>query len=78
MIHVKKTESTDNFEKDLFKRMNNSIFDKIFENFKKEKVDGKLFDNEDSLLKRASRRKFLKSTDISENLFFNKMKKSYY
>ena len=29
MIHVKKTESTDNFEKDLFKRMNNSIFDKI-------------------------------------------------
>ena len=63
----KRTNAKNNFEKDFFKLMNNSVFGKTMENIRK-RVDVKLVTNPDKLLKLASKPTFVSSKIFNNDL----------
>ena len=65
-------KAKNDFEKDLFKLMNNSVFGKAMENIRKHK-DIKLVTNRESYLKTVIKPNFKSGTRISENLMGCKM-----
>ena len=63
----KRTNAKNNFEKDFFKLMNNSVFGKTMENLRK-RVDVRLITNEKKLLKMTSKPTYVSSKIFNENL----------
>ena len=63
----KRTNAKNNFEKDFFKLMNNSVFGKTMENIRK-RVDVRLVTDEKKLLKYASKPTYVSSKIFNENL----------
>ena len=63
----KRTQAKNSFEKDFFKLMNNSVFGKTMENFRK-RVDVRLITNEKKLLKMVSKPTYVSSKIFNENL----------
>ena len=63
----KRTQAKNSFEKDFFKPMNNSVFDKTMENLRK-RVDVKLATDEKKLMKLTSKPTFVTSTIFNEKL----------
>ena len=63
----KRKNAKNNFEKDFFKLMNNSVFGKTIENIRK-RVDVRLVTNEKKLLKLASKPTYVSSKIFNENL----------
>ena len=63
----KRTNAKNNFEKDFFKLMNNSVFGKTMENIRK-RVDVRLVTNKDKLLKLTSKPTYVSSKIFNENL----------
>ena len=63
----KRTNAKTNFEKDLFKLMNNSVFGKTMENIRK-RVDVRLVTSKEKLLKLASKPTYVSSKIFNENL----------
>ena len=68
------TEAKNEFEKDFFKLMNNSVFSKIMENIRKHK-DVKLVTNESKYIKYVIKPNFKSSVCFSENLMGMEMGK---
>ena len=69
-----RAEGINDFEKDFFKLMNNSIFGKTMENIRK-RVDIKLVNNRKSALKFAAKPNFQSVTIFDENLIAIHMKR---
>ena len=65
-IHLR-TRAKNNFEKDFFKLMNNSVFGKTMENIKKHK-DFSLVTNEEAYLKRVMKPNFKSGIIVSKSL----------
>ena len=63
----KRKNAKNNFEKDFFKLMNNSVFGKTMENIRK-RVDVRLVTDEKKLLKLASKPTYVSSKIFNENL----------
>ena len=63
----KRTLSSNDFEKNFFKLMNNSIFGKTMENLRK-RVDVRLVTDKEKLLKLASKPSYVSSKTFNENL----------
>ena len=63
----KRTHAKNNFEKDFFKLMNNSVFGKTMENIRK-RVDVRLVTSKEKLLKLASKPTYVSSKIFNENL----------
>ena len=63
----KRKSAKNDFEKDFFKLMNNSVFGKIMENIRK-RVDVRLVTDENKLLKLASKPTYVSSKIFNENL----------
>ena len=63
----KRKNAKNNFEKDFFKLMNNSVFGKKMENIRK-RVDVRLVTDENKLLKLASKPTYVSSKIFNENL----------
>ena len=63
----KRKHAKNPFEKDFFKFMNNSVFDKTMENLRK-RVDVRLVTNEKKLLKLTSKPTYVSSKIFNENL----------
>ena len=63
----KRKNAKNNFEKDFFKLMNNSVFGKTMENIRK-RVDVRLVTDENKLLKLASKPTYVSSKIFNENL----------
>ena len=63
----KRTNSKNAFEKDFFKLMNNSIFEKRIANLRK-RVDVRLVTDENKLLKIAAKPTYVSSKNFNENL----------
>ena len=63
----KRKNAKNDFEKDFFKLMNNSVFGKTMENIRK-RVDVRLVTDEKKLLKLASKPTFVSSKIFNENL----------
>ena len=61
-----RTEATNEFEKDFFKRMNNSVFGKTMENIRN-RVDVRLVNNRDRAIKSAAKPNFECCTIFDEN-----------
>ena len=70
-----RTDAANEFEKDFFKLMNNSVFGKTMENIRKHK-DMKLVTNEKNYLKYVMKPNFKKPTRFSENLVLVEMGKT--
>ncbi|XP_065664661.1 uncharacterized protein LOC136086296 [Hydra vulgaris] len=70
-----RTKATNEFEKDFFKLMNNSVFGKTMENIEK-RVDVKLVTNRDEAVKLASRPNYESRTIFDENLIAIHMKRT--
>ena len=64
---VRRTNAKNDFEKDLFKLMNNSVFGKTMENIRK-RVDVRLVTDEKKLLKLTSKPTYVSSKIFNENL----------
>ncbi|XP_053379108.1 uncharacterized protein LOC123541547 [Mercenaria mercenaria] len=64
----KRSKAKNSFEKDFFKLMNNSVFDKTMENLRK-RVNIKLTHDENILLKYIAKPSFVSSTMFNSNLF---------
>ena len=64
---VKRTNAKNDFEKDFFKLMNNSVFGKTMENIRK-RVDVRLVTDEKKLLKLTSKPTYVSSKIFNENL----------
>ncbi|XP_065665727.1 uncharacterized protein LOC136087148 [Hydra vulgaris] len=69
------TKATNEFEKDFFKLMNNSVFGKTMENIEK-RVDVRLVTNRDEAVKLASRPNYESRTIFDENLIAIHMKRT--
>ena len=69
------TEANNEFEKDFFKLMNNSVFGKTMENIRN-RVDVKLVNNEKMAKKFAAKPNFEGSTNFDENVIGIHMKKT--
>ena len=63
----KRTHAKNSFEKDFFKLMNNSVFEKTMENIRK-RVDVRLVTSKEKLLKLASKPTYVSSKIFNENL----------
>ena len=70
-----RAKATNNFEKDFFKLMNNSVFGKTMENIRN-RVDIKLVTNEKAAKKLISKPNFYHRTIFTENLIVVHMKKT--
>ena len=70
-----RAKATNNFEKDFFKLMNNSVFGKTMENIRN-RVDIKLITNEKAAKKLISKPNFYHRTIFTENLIAVHMKKT--
>ena len=71
----KRAESKNEFEKDMYKLMNNAVFGKTMENIR-ERVDIQLYTNESLILKQISKPQFLDSKIYSNELVaIKKLKK---
>ncbi|XP_065676786.1 uncharacterized protein LOC136092455 [Hydra vulgaris] len=70
-----RTKATNEFEKDFFKLMNNSVFRKAMENIEK-RVDVRLVTNRDEAVKLASRPNYESRTIFDENLIAIHMKRT--
>ena len=68
-------KSSNNFEKDFFKLMNNSVFGKTIENIRK-RQNIKLVDNRKTALKLSKRPNFERATIFDKNLIAAHMKKT--
>ena len=64
----KRAEAKNNFEKDYFKLMNNSVFGKTMENLRK-RLNVKLISDEDVFTKHAAKANFISGKMFNENLF---------
>ena len=69
------TKATNDFEKDFFKLMNNSVFDKTMENIEN-RVDVRLVTDERKALKLAAKRNYDSRTIFDENLIAVHMKRT--
>ena len=70
-----RADAKNDFEKDFFKLMNNSVFGKTMENIRK-RVDIKLVNNRNSALKFAAKPNFERCTIFDKNLIAIQMKKT--
>ena len=70
-----RTKATSNFEKDFFKLANNSVFGKTMENVRN-RVDIRLVNDSEKLLKLASKPNFQSCTIFSEDLVAIQMKRT--
>ena len=70
-----RTKATSNFEKDFFKLANNSVFGKTMENVRN-RVDIRLVNDTEKLLKLTSKPNFQSCTIFSENLVAIQMKRT--
>ncbi|XP_065654917.1 uncharacterized protein LOC136081522 [Hydra vulgaris] len=70
-----RTKATNDFEKDFFKLMNNSVFGKTMENIEN-RVDVRLITNRDEAVKLASRPNYESRTIFDENLIAIHMKRT--
>ena len=64
----KRSEAKNNFEKDYFKLLNNSVFGKTMENLRK-RINVKLTSDEDVFTKHAAKANFISGKMFNENLF---------
>ena len=64
----KRKEAKNDFEKDYFKSMNNTVFGKTLENLRK-RINLNLTSNEDIYTKHATRANFISGKMFNENLF---------
>ena len=72
----KRTQAKNSFEKDFFKLMNNSVFDKTMENLRK-RVDVKLVTDEKKLMELTSKPTFVTNKIFNEKLVaVNKIKET--
>ena len=73
---IKRTNAKNDFEKDFFKLMNNSVFGKTMENIRK-RVDVRLVTDEKKLLKLTSKPTYVSSKIFNDNLVaFHKIKET--
>ena len=70
-----RTQAKNNFEKDFFKLMNNSVFGKTMENIRN-RVDVKLVNTEEKLRKLVAKPNYVSQKRFSENLVSVHMKKT--